>query len=102
MSSTTASADAGDSSGTETAGLVLQVKGLRKSYETDRDIPVRALRGLDLTVSRGESSRCAGRPGAASRRSSVPSPDWSRWPPAGWRTTARTSPGCRPTAEASR
>ena len=54
MSSTTASAGAGDSSGTETAGLVLQVKGLCKSYETDRDIPVRALRGLDLTVSRGE------------------------------------------------
>ena len=33
---------------------VLELKGLRKSYETDRDIPVRALRGLDLTVMAGE------------------------------------------------
>ena len=54
MSTTTPSAGTGDTSATGTAGPVLQVKGLRKSYETDRDIPVRALRGLDLTVSRGE------------------------------------------------
>lgn len=54
MRTSTASAGTGDTQATGTAGPVLQVKGLRKSYETDRDIPVRALRGLDLTVSRGE------------------------------------------------
>jgi len=32
----------------------LAVSGLRKRYETERDIPVRALRGLDLAVDPGE------------------------------------------------
>ena len=32
----------------------LQVTGLRKSYETDRDVPVRALRGVELDVEAGE------------------------------------------------
>lgn len=36
------------------AAPALTAAGLRKSYETDRDIPVRALRGLNLTVDHGE------------------------------------------------
>ena len=44
----------GSTAGTTVTGSVLEVRGLRKSYETDRDIPVRALRGLDLTVQAGE------------------------------------------------
>jgi putative ABC transport system ATP-binding protein len=32
----------------------LRLQGVRKSYETDRDIPVRALRGVDLDVDGGE------------------------------------------------
>jgi putative ABC transport system ATP-binding protein len=38
----------------------LTAAGLRKSYETDRDIPVRALRGLNLTVDPGEFVAVAG------------------------------------------
>jgi putative ABC transport system ATP-binding protein len=37
-----------------TSALALQVSGLRKSYETDLDIPVRALRGVELTVDAGQ------------------------------------------------
>jgi len=37
-----------------TTGLALKVTGLRKSYETDRDVPVRALRGVDFEVEAGE------------------------------------------------
>ena len=33
---------------------VLVATGLRKNFATDRDVPVRALRGLDLTVAAGE------------------------------------------------
>jgi len=32
----------------------LRVSGLTKNYETDRDVPVRALRGVDLEMSAGE------------------------------------------------
>ena len=54
MSTTVTSVDAGGTGDIRANGPVLLVKGLRKSYETDRDIPVRALRGLDFTVSKGE------------------------------------------------
>ena len=37
-----------------TATTTLNVTGLRKSYETDRDVPVRALRGVELEVDAGE------------------------------------------------
>ncbi len=37
-----------------TAASALEVTGLRKSYETDRDIPVRALRGVELEVGAGQ------------------------------------------------
>ena len=37
-----------------TVQTALQVSGLRKSYETDRDVPVRALRGVELEVEPGE------------------------------------------------
>lgn len=36
------------------ADLVLDVQGVRKTFEGDTDAPVRALRGLDLQVARGE------------------------------------------------
>jgi len=47
------------------AGTVaaLTVAGVRKSYETDLDIPVRALRGLDLTVWPGEFLAVSGTSG---------------------------------------
>jgi putative ABC transport system ATP-binding protein len=34
--------------------LALEVQGVRKSYDTDRDVPVRALRGADLSIAAGE------------------------------------------------
>ena len=37
-----------------TVQTALQVSGLRKSYDTDRDVPVRALRGVELEVEPGE------------------------------------------------
>ena len=45
---------------TASPGPALVVTGVRKSYDTDRDIPVRALRGLDLTVHPGEFVAVAG------------------------------------------
>jgi len=44
-------------------GPALAVAGVRKSYDTDRDIPVRALRGLDLTVQYGEFVAVSGASG---------------------------------------
>src|SRR5688572_9810944 len=37
-----------------TTERALDVTGLRKSYDTDRDVPVRALRGVELRVEAGE------------------------------------------------
>jgi putative ABC transport system ATP-binding protein len=34
--------------------MVLHVSGVRRSYDTDRDVPVRALRGVSLEVESGE------------------------------------------------
>ncbi|MGH9278780.1 MAG: ABC transporter ATP-binding protein [Acidimicrobiales bacterium] len=53
----------GGTTGSREAGPALVAAGLRKSYETDRDIPVRALRGLDLTVQPGEFVAVAGASG---------------------------------------
>ncbi len=58
----------GDTSEACATGAVLEVKGLRKSYETDRDIPVRALRGLDLTVRAGEFVAVSGPSGCGTQR----------------------------------
>jgi len=37
-----------------TSTTALRVTGVRKSYETDRDVPVRALRGVELEVEAGQ------------------------------------------------
>jgi len=63
-----------DSEGTSASESTpaLEVHGVRKTFEAEI-APVRALRGVDLTVARGTSSRSWDLPDAANRRCSTSS-----------------------------
>ena len=55
----------------------LVVNGLEKRFG-----PVEVLKGIDISVRKAASSCWSGRPAAASRRCSIPSPGWKPCPPA--------------------